>query len=108
MTTRPTEADEAVEHIRQLQKRYNKRAVTNAVLFRASGVLVICLSATVPVLAGLDFGGKNGIIAVVGALAAVSAGLQGFYRWDRLWGLARRIDFDLAHLLTQWELDVAA
>lgn len=99
------EIDQAVREVRALRNGYHQRARINAAMFRLSGVGIVCLSASVPLLAGLDFSHKDLTIGIIGAIVAVATALQGFYHWDRLWGLLRRTDFDLSHLITDWELD---
>jgi hypothetical protein len=107
----PQIGDQASEHvvngILALRDAYKARAANHRRWFRVSGILIIVLSATLPLLAGADFDGKNVVIGVIGVAVAVVAGLRNFYKWDHLWGVLRRSAFELDFLLAQWRLDVA-
>jgi hypothetical protein len=99
---------EAIRTIERLRDNYRRRAKWHRYWFRISGVLVIVLSALLPLLAGLSFDAKDGTLAAVGVTIAIVTGLRVFFQWDQLWGLLRQSDFALSHLLANWELDVAA
>ena len=94
--------------IEELRDNYRNRAKWHRRWFRATGVAIIILSASLPLLAGLSYDGKDVTLAVVGVVIAILTGLRVFYQWDQLWGLLRQTDFALTHLLTTWELDVLA
>lgn len=90
-----------------LRDTYRRRANWNRHLFRASGSAVIVLSASLPLLAGLSYEGKDITVAIVGVIIAILTGLRAFFQWDQLWGFLRQSDFALTHLVAKWELDVA-
>jgi hypothetical protein len=101
-------AEEVVEGIRVLKDQYHDRAKWHRRCFRSSGIVIILLSATLPLLAGLDYDGKDVTIGVIGVAIAVLTALRNFYQWDQLWSLLRQSDFELTYLLDQWQLDVTA
>ena len=94
-------------HVASLRDWYHKRAQRNRFAFRSAGILVILLSALLPLLAGFDFARKDWILGLIGVAIAVATGLRSFYQWDQLWALLRRTDFELTELLAEWELAVA-
>jgi hypothetical protein len=101
--------DEVVRiNVRDLRDAYHRRAKWNRRFFRGTGVAVIVLSASLPLLAGFSYSGKDITIAIVGAVIAILTGLRAFYQWDQLWDFLRQSDFILTHLIGKWELDVEA
>jgi hypothetical protein len=94
-------------HVASLRDWYHGRARRNRLAFRSAGVLVILLSAVLPLLAGFDFDHKDWTLGLIGVAIAVTTALRSFYQWDQLWSLLRQADFDLTDLLAEWELAVA-
>jgi hypothetical protein len=101
-------SEQVVTGIISLRDWYERRARWHRRWFRLSGVAIILLSATLPLLAGLDFNGKNTVIGLIGVGIAVVAALRNFYKWDHLWGVLRRSAFELTFLIDRWRLDIAA
>jgi Na+/melibiose symporter-like transporter len=95
----------AVGEIENLATKYRDRARLHKLWFWASGVLVILLSATLPFLAGLDFGGKEETIGIIAVVIAALTGLRSFFHWDQSWSLLRQTDFELTELIRNWRLD---
>ena len=95
-------------NVADIRDAYRKRARWHRRMFRTSGIAVIVLSASLPLLAGLSYDRKNATVAFVGLAVAILTGLRSFYQWDQAWGLLRQSDFALSHLLGNWEIDVAA
>jgi hypothetical protein len=112
----PTPTDEDVEELIAdverpvLERRdsYRARARWNRRFFRSSGVVIIAMASALPVLASFSYRGKDVLVAVLGALIAFLTALRSFYRWDQLWGLLRKSDLDISHLLDTWTLNVQA
>jgi hypothetical protein len=94
--------------VQQRRDTYRRRATMNGHYFRVSGVTVIAVASALPVLASLSYRGKDVIVAIAGALVAFLTALRSFYQWDQLWGLLRKSDLDLTHLLDRWRLDISA
>jgi hypothetical protein len=101
-------AEEVVARIRTLKGQYHDRAKWHRRWFRSTGIVIILLSATLPLLAGLDYDGKDVTIGVIGVAIAVLTALRNFYQWDQLWSLLRQSDFELTYLLDQYQLDATA
>jgi Na+/melibiose symporter-like transporter len=98
----------AVGEIENLATKYRGRARLHKIWFWASGVLIILLSATLPFLAGLDFGGKEKTIGIIAVVIAALTGLRSFFHWDQSWSLLRQTDFELTELIRNWRLDKQA
>jgi hypothetical protein len=96
------------DHVAEQRERYSKRATWHRRWFRSTGILVIAASASIPLLAGIDFDDKDLVVGIVGAGVAILTALRNFYQWDQLWSLLRQSDFELKLLLDQWQLDIAA
>ncbi|MEU5903230.1 SLATT domain-containing protein [Micromonospora sp. NPDC047467] len=97
----------AEESVNKLRDQYDWRAKWHRRLFRFSGILVIVLSASLPLLAGFGYPGKNLVIAVTGVVIATATALRTFYQWDQMWALLRRTHFGLIEASSQWRLAFA-
>lgn len=95
-------AESSVENLRA---QYDWRAKWHRRHFRFSGILVIVVSASLPLLAGFAYPGKDVVIAVAGVVIAIATALRTFYQWDQMWALLRRTHFSLIQAFNQWELD---
>lgn len=98
---------EVVGNIERQRRSYGRRATWHRRHFRSSGIVIIIVSASLPLLAGLDFGAKDMTIAILGVVVAVLTALRSFYQWDHLWSVLRQSDFELGFLIDKWELAVA-
>jgi hypothetical protein len=96
------------EHVVAVRNRYRNRAAQNRWWFRGTGVLVIVLSAVLPLLAGFDFDHKDLTMGIIGVAIAIATALRSFYQWDQIWSVLRQADFELTELLAEWDLAVAA
>lgn len=85
---------------------YKAHARTPMLLFRLSGVLVILLSVSLPLLATLEGFWKTLVLPVVALLVAGLTGLTSFFRWESGWKGYRQAQFTLEYLLTTWELQI--
>ncbi|MBM7489241.1 hypothetical protein JOD64_000463 [Micromonospora luteifusca] len=90
--------------VNKLRDQYDWRAKWHRRLFRFSGILVIVISASLPLLAGFSYPGKNLIIAASGVIIATATALRTFYQWDQMWALLRRTHFGLIEANNQWKL----
>lgn len=95
------------ENVESLRDRYRRRARINRLWFRGTGIIVILLSAILPLLAGFDFDHKDWTLGIIGVVIAVATALRSFYQWNELWSLLRQSDFELTELLAGWKLAVA-
>ncbi|MFB0536508.1 MAG: DUF4231 domain-containing protein [Anaerolineae bacterium] len=84
-------------------KRYARRPM---VFFRASGVLIIILSVSVPFLGVLEGFWKDTVLPIVTLMIAGLTGLSSFFQWQSAWRGYRQTQFTLEHLLSIWELRI--
>ncbi|MGQ5264697.1 SLATT domain-containing protein [Micromonospora sp. ZYX-F-536] len=94
----------AEDSVTKLRDHYDWRARWHRRLFRSSGILVIVISASLPLLAGFGYPGKNLVIAISGVVIATATALRTFYQWDQMWALLRRTHFGLLEASNQWRL----
>jgi Na+/melibiose symporter-like transporter len=95
----------AVNEVADLAKAYRNRAKWHKIWFWLSGVVVIVLSATLPLLAGLEFDKKDGTLGIVAVVVAALAALRNFFHWDQSWSLLRQADFELTELIRKWKVE---
>ncbi len=96
-----------VERVEEVRDSYRARAAWHKRFFWGSGVIVILLSATLPLLAAFDYARKDVIVAIFGVAIAALTALRNFFHWDQSWSLLRQTDFELTHLLDEWRLEAA-
>lgn len=110
----PSEQDE-LQKIIQIVERcvrgahdwYQIHKRPNRILFRITGVGLIALSSLIPLLSAYEGAKWRIAVGIIGVLVAALTGVNTFFRWDRSWHFYSSAQFELAHLLTLWELDVA-
>ncbi|PZF99327.1 DUF4231 domain-containing protein [Micromonospora endophytica] len=95
----------AETNVSSLRKQYDWRAKWHRRHFRFTGILVIVVSAALPLLAGFRYPGKDVVIALAGVVIATATALRTFYQWDQMWSLLRRTHFELIRAFSQWELE---
>jgi len=95
------------DNVEILRDTYRRRARKNRLWFRGAGILVILLSAILPLLAGFDFDHKDWTLGIIGVVIAVTTALRSFFQWDQLWSLLRQTDFELTELIARWRLAIA-
>jgi hypothetical protein len=74
--------DQYVEENRRWYFEHSKRPM---VMFRTVGVLLIVLSASVPLLSTLDGLWRTIVLPAVAVSIAVLAGLNAFFQWNETW-----------------------
>jgi len=72
--------------------------------FRATGVLTILFSVSLPALTSANFSGRNAVISVLAVGVAGLSALRAFYQWDQSWHLYRSQELVLTGLLTRWRV----
>jgi hypothetical protein len=85
---------------------YRRRARIVRYCFRASGILVILFSVSLPLFANLHFGAKDLVISALAVSIAALTGIRNFYQWDHIWRVLKVADFELTFIIAQWELEV--
>jgi Protein of unknown function (DUF4231) len=85
---------------------YQRNAIWPRRLFRSVGVTVILLSVAIPLLAVLDYQGKEFVLSIAAVLIAALTGLNAFFKWEEAWRSRRQTEFALAYLLAVWRLQV--
>lgn len=86
-----------------LRSFYDVRARWHRRFYRASGVAVIFVGATLPVLTSLEYPGKSWLISLAGVLVAGLTGLRAFYRWDSSWILLRNTEMAVTATYLEWK-----
>ncbi|UCM88817.1 DUF4231 domain-containing protein [Streptomyces marincola] len=101
---RPPEniAASAEQYVLDVIAFYDRRARWHRRLYRFSGTVIILAGAALPLLTTLDFPGRDGTIAGVGSLVAVTTALRALYRWDVSWVLLRDTEIQLTHTYLAW------
>jgi hypothetical protein len=102
----PRAVGEVIAAVEKLRDDYHGRAKWHRRWFRSTGIAVVLLSTTLPLLVIPEYGAKKVVVSAVGVAIALLAGLRNFYQWDQLWSLLRQSDFELSYLLDRWHLDV--
>src|SRR4030095_4201170 len=87
---------------------YRHRARVGGRWLRRFGVGVIVLSASLPVIAAVDFKDSQFVITLVSVLVAAHTALRTFFQWDGQWRVRRGADWKLTALLGAWEADVCS
>jgi hypothetical protein len=87
-------------------KWYQRHALWPRRWFRSSGVMVILLSVAIPLLAALDYQGKELVLSSAAVLIAALTGVNAFFKWEDVWRSRRQTEFALAYLLAVWRLEV--
>lgn len=110
------EPSEVVERATALRNKYvnpqldwyRRKKLLPMILFRASGIITVVLSATIPVLAQSKWFGENrdDVLAVMGLAVAVLTGISAFMGWDRIWRGRRQTESVLEHLLAVWDVEI--
>jgi hypothetical protein len=85
---------------------YQRKAIWPRILFRSVGVTVILLSVAIPLLAALDYYGKELVLSIAAIRIAALTGLNAFFKWEDAWRSRQHTEFALAHLLAVWRLQV--
>lgn len=85
---------------------YKSKAARPRRLFQTAGALVILLSVSIPLLAVLDYPGKDLVLSVIALLIAALTGLNSFFKWESSWRARRQTEFALTHLLSGWDLRI--
>jgi len=93
-----------VNGIQRSRDWYASHARQPRILFRTMGVLVICLSLSIPLVAALKFTGKDLVLSLAAILIAIATSLNSFFKWEHSWQAFRKSDFSLDHLLATWDL----
>ena len=94
------------ENVTSTLRWYKHRAALPRLIFRASGALIIILSVSIPLMAALQYPGKDIVLSAIAVLIAALTGLNSFYRWEDTWRNRRETEFALTHLLSIWELKI--
>lgn len=73
--------------------------------FRIVGLLVIVLSASVPVVSSIDIGtSQKWLIPLLSSLVLVATSTQTFFNWHSVWVQYYQTSLGLRQTLMQWEL----
>jgi hypothetical protein len=93
-------------HVVRTLNWYRGHARVPMILFRTTGVLLIVLSVSVPLLAVLEGIWQEAVLPVVALVIAGLTGLNSFFQWHTSWQGYRQTQYALEHLIAQWELKI--
>lgn len=93
----------AEAYVLRVRDFYDARAWWNRRLYRLSGILVILVGATLPMLSALDYAYKEVTVSLAGVVIAVVTSLRTFYRWDQSWVLLRNTEIVLSNAYLAWK-----
>lgn len=82
------------------------RARISRWLFRLSGVSVLLLGASLPILSAMDGELNKVTVTIIGASIGLISSFSAFYRWSDRWRIYRRAELDIEAALRSWELAV--
>ena len=87
---------------------YNRHLRGPGVLFRAAGVAVIVMSATLPALsAAAALPHRTAYLTGVSIAVAALTGLTSFFRWERTWRGYAMSKVAMEQHVAKWELELA-
>ncbi len=95
--------DQAEKYVLRVRASYDFRAMWHRRFHRLSGVLLIVLGGTLPLLASSGLAHRDAVIAAVGFVVATVTALRGFYRWDAGWVLLRETEFEVTKRYLDWK-----
>ena len=90
---------------------YNEHRRIPFFWFRATGILTIVLSASLPAVSTFDWGEGNSTaktlwVAGISVTIAVLATLSSFFKWERTWRGRTTTHYALEALCAKWELEL--
>jgi hypothetical protein len=97
----------ATRYVIRPRNWYRRRARNVRRLFRLFGVGVIVMSASLPIVAAIDFADSQVAITTLSVGVAGLTALRAFFHWDDQWRAAKTADWKLTSLLAQWEADLS-
>jgi uncharacterized protein DUF4231 len=81
---------QAVEaYLARLLSYYNSRASWHRRCYRFSGIVVILIGASLPLITTQSYAHKDLVVSLMGVAIAVLTALRAFYRWEQSWMLLR-------------------
>jgi Protein of unknown function (DUF4231) len=90
---------------------YRRRARQYRFWFRSSGILVVILSVSLPLVANVQIAPTDFIqgliISVISLSIAAITTLRTFFNWEQTWSMLRNGESALDYLLARWKLEVA-
>lgn len=94
-------------HVVQTLEWYKRHARRPMLLFRTSGVLLILLSVSIPLMSVSDGFWRDDALPVVALAIAALASLNSFFQWHSSWQNYRQTQFALEYLISKWEVAIA-
>jgi hypothetical protein len=86
----PLHADMMRRYIVMHRGRCHRLPLISRLWFRATGVAVILLSVTLPIVTTTQFSGKEATVTGLSLAIAGLFSLRGFFQWDQSWRLYRQ------------------
>ncbi|HZP54790.1 DUF4231 domain-containing protein [Actinocrinis sp.] len=92
----------AGEYAMRVREFYDRRAHWHRRFYRVTGVVVIFIGASLPVLVAPTYPGKQIVVSVAGTIVAALTGLRAFYRWDESWVVMRTTERAVTEAYWHW------
>lgn len=93
----------AEDYVLRVQRFYDARARWHRRFYRSTGVLLIVVGASMPLLTSLDYPNQSLVLSASGLLVALLTGLRAFYQWDQSWVLLRNTEFAISKAYWEWK-----
>jgi len=92
----------------QSREFHGKRASIRRKEFRRWGMLVIILSATLPVVAAFSdaLPGKTLLVSIMAAAIAILTSANSFFHWDTGWHGSTNVQIGIDNLYDDWEIGI--
>ena len=94
------------EHFAPVLRWFSRHANRPRVMFQISGILLIILSVSVPLLGVLEGVWRDIVLPIAALVIAALTGLNSFFQWQKSWQGRRQTQFALEYLLSKWDLDM--
>ncbi len=91
-------------HVTKTLNWYKNHARTPMLLFRTSGVFIIVVSVSLPLLSVLEGVWQETVLPVMALGIAGLTGLNTFFQWQTSWQSYRQTQYALEFLIAEWEL----
>lgn len=94
------------EHFVPVLRWFKHHANRPRVMFQISGVGLIILSVSVPLLGVVEGVWRDIVLPIATLVIAALTGLNSFFQWQKSWQSRRQTQFALEYLLSKWDLDM--
>lgn len=97
---------DAEQYVHRVRDTYDRRAHEHRRYYRVSGIAVIVVGASLPLLTALSYSYKSLVISIAGVFVAAVTALRAFYRWDQMWALLRATEMLVTSCYWKWRSEI--